>query len=295
MNRQCCLIKDLLPLYVEEMTSPESAALIREHLASCPDCAAEARALQSGAPETVPSADEAAPLRRVKQDLKKRRRAAAVLAAALAFVAVCTVFSYLTRPNYVPFEDSGAKVAAVQNGPLSVSFSDKVTACRINTFSEPDDEGTRVIEIEAWSSAWDKILGKKTQTVVLTDRWEGAALRVVYCDCAKQGELMTLYGEPYDGGAVSLPRLVLGSYFLLAAGVAVAAGILRLALRRKEKAARITEYVLFAPVSYLAAHLILGAPFVTFAAAHEFVMLLIAAVGIYAALSAGVDLIRMRK
>lgn len=34
----CNIIKDLLPLYVDECCSGESAELVREHLAQCPDC-----------------------------------------------------------------------------------------------------------------------------------------------------------------------------------------------------------------------------------------------------------------
>ena len=34
----CNIIKDLLPLYVDECCSGESAELVREHLVKCPDC-----------------------------------------------------------------------------------------------------------------------------------------------------------------------------------------------------------------------------------------------------------------
>ena len=34
----CAVIKDLLPSYAEDMTSPETCELVREHLQECPDC-----------------------------------------------------------------------------------------------------------------------------------------------------------------------------------------------------------------------------------------------------------------
>lgn len=34
----CAVIKDLLPSYAEDLTSPETSGLVREHLEECPDC-----------------------------------------------------------------------------------------------------------------------------------------------------------------------------------------------------------------------------------------------------------------
>ena len=293
MKTECCLVKDLLPLYSENMVSDETAALVAEHLNECADCAAEAQRLRTPTEENAPepASDEAAPLRRVKKELKKRKIAAALLAAAIVFVAMFTIFSYLTRPNYVPYEESGVKVSVSEDGAMSVSFSEEATSCRIDTFRDPDD-GTPAIEIEAWSSVWDRILGKKAGTVLLPAPENGEIARVLYCDCAKQGDLIPIFGGEWkNGGAVVLPRLFLGPFFLIALALAAAAGLARFLLRKKGKAARIAEYVLFAPLSYLAAHLILGAPFVTYAAGREFVMICIAAAGVYLALAAG----RMRK
>ena len=36
----CAVIKDLLPSYTEDLTSPETGALVRKHLEECPDCKA---------------------------------------------------------------------------------------------------------------------------------------------------------------------------------------------------------------------------------------------------------------
>ena len=286
MNSQCSLIKDLLPLYVEDMTSPESAELIKAHLATCPECAAEEKALRSGAPEAAQSADETAPLRRVKKNLKKRKAAVALLAAAAAFLAVFAAFSHLTKPRYVPFENSDAAVHIAANGVMSVSFSEAVTSCRVVPVQIPDAPGAYEIEIEAWSSGWDKILGKKAGTVVLPESpAKEQPQRVYYCDMAKQGDLLCLYGEPLDDGGIVLPRLFLGPYFFAALALAAAAGLLRVLLRRNEKAATALEYILFAPLSYLAAHLVLLQGFVSYSATRDFVMLCAAAAGVYGILA----------
>ncbi|MBQ6019966.1 MAG: zf-HC2 domain-containing protein [Clostridia bacterium] len=295
MKTECCLVKDLLPLYAENMVSDETAALVAEHLNECADCAARAERLRQPAaeiPAPEATADEAAPLRRVKKNLKKRKAAVALLAAAAAFLAVFAVFSHLTRPNYVPFENSGAAVHIAANGVMSVSFSEAVTSCRVVPVQIPDAPEAYEIEIEAWSSGWDKILGKKAGTVVLPESpAKEQPQRVYYCDMAKQGDLLCLYGEPRDDGGIVLPRLFLGAYFFAALALAAAAGLLRVLLRRNEKAATALEYILFAPLSYLAAHLVLLQGFVSYSAARDFVMLCAAAAGVYGIL-AGVRMLR---
>ena len=35
----CGVVRDLLPSYVEGLTSPESNAAVERHLSECPDCA----------------------------------------------------------------------------------------------------------------------------------------------------------------------------------------------------------------------------------------------------------------
>lgn len=47
MKTDCCIIRDILPLYVENMVSDETAALIKEHISECDECRKEAEYLSS--------------------------------------------------------------------------------------------------------------------------------------------------------------------------------------------------------------------------------------------------------
>lgn len=55
MKNECSIIKDLLPLYVEDMVSTETAEYVGEHVKGCPACQAELAALKEGA---EPAAEE---------------------------------------------------------------------------------------------------------------------------------------------------------------------------------------------------------------------------------------------
>ena len=49
MKTECSVVKDLLPLYVEDMVSTETSQYINEHLKNCNECQAELANLREGA------------------------------------------------------------------------------------------------------------------------------------------------------------------------------------------------------------------------------------------------------
>lgn len=63
MKTECSIVIDLLPLYVEDMVSPETAQYISEHLGECPECHAELAKLKGDTTltaiegKTAPKAD----------------------------------------------------------------------------------------------------------------------------------------------------------------------------------------------------------------------------------------------
>ena len=40
MKRECSIVRDVLPLYFENMVSEDTAVFVKEHLENCSDCAA---------------------------------------------------------------------------------------------------------------------------------------------------------------------------------------------------------------------------------------------------------------
>ena len=49
MKNECSIVRDILPLYIENMVSEETAVFIKEHLETCPACTAEFEAMKTGA------------------------------------------------------------------------------------------------------------------------------------------------------------------------------------------------------------------------------------------------------
>lgn len=83
----CGVVRDLLPSYVEGLTSPESNTAVERHLSGCPDCA-QLRTALAGAPKQAAPEDakEVDYLKKVKRR-GWRRVAAAVAVTVLLFTA----------------------------------------------------------------------------------------------------------------------------------------------------------------------------------------------------------------
>ena len=48
MKNECSIVRDILPLYLENMVSDETGAFVKEHLKVCPECTAEFETLKAG-------------------------------------------------------------------------------------------------------------------------------------------------------------------------------------------------------------------------------------------------------
>lgn len=82
VNLPCAIVEDLLPLYLDDLSSPETRACVEAHLAVCPVCAAKRDAMAAPEPER-PEIREVDYLKKVRSR-QRRRITAAVLFTILA-------------------------------------------------------------------------------------------------------------------------------------------------------------------------------------------------------------------
>ncbi len=101
MKKECPIVRDLLPLYLENMVSEETAAFIRAHLEQCKDCAAEREAMETGSEPEENGAGcaesrekEGAALVAIKRKLRRKTAVAMGITAAclLAVVVLLQIF-----------------------------------------------------------------------------------------------------------------------------------------------------------------------------------------------------------
>ncbi len=93
MKNACKIIQDLLPLYLENMVSEETAAFIKEHLDSCPQCSAELESMRLGkemeqeVKQTEPITEDAI-VKAMKSIRKKFRKKAYCIAGIIVAVLI---------------------------------------------------------------------------------------------------------------------------------------------------------------------------------------------------------------
>ncbi len=134
MKKECSIVRDVLPLYLENMVSEGTKIFVEEHLENCSDCVAEFEGLQSGVQidveETPQREHDADVIATVKRKIAKR------IFKALAVV--CLVFAVL--------------LCAVL---LYTGISYPVTKDNISLSTKADSEYTYIIlETEAGKSLW---------------------------------------------------------------------------------------------------------------------------------------------
>ncbi len=142
MNVSCAIIRDLLPLYAEDVVSPETRALVEDHVCTCEACQGELAALKApteeapGAPMETPEA-----LLRIRKMIRRRRiwiLIAAVLVAASVFLGIAV---YLNGSIWLTAEQVGATAVEQGDGSIQIRYSTNCTENRLSTFSENGDCG----------------------------------------------------------------------------------------------------------------------------------------------------------
>ena len=289
MNLPCGVIRDLLPLYAEELASEETKALVREHLDGCPDCRNQLEGLLQPRPAEP---DGTAALRAVKKGIRRRRLLAALLAALLVFLPLLAAFAYATDKQPVPYEEGLIAVESEENSVLTLSVDGRVSGVE-STLIEDPDSGEKTLLLQAWTDRRGGFGGLVPERGSYTV--DPVPDRVMYGYGFRNDEQKLLYGEPMNGGILLLPRLVLAYYVLLALGAAAVFGLLWLLLRKK-KAAGPLRALFFAALSYPAGHLLIkGLQFRSFFVPRDLAFILAAAAAVWGLLMLGWTILQRKR
>ena len=90
MKNECNIVRDLLPLCIEDMASPDSAVFVGKHLETCEDCRREMSRLQTPDLPEQPAPDpaEAEALLALQEKIKRRNRLLATVTTIVTAVVV---------------------------------------------------------------------------------------------------------------------------------------------------------------------------------------------------------------
>ena len=106
MKTECSVVRDLLPLYMEDMVNPETAEYVKSHLAECAECQAELENLKEGegltAIEKKPTV-EAAEAKPFKTIMKRMNRQFYSIAYAALIFLIFLGFGWTAGDNLIFF------------------------------------------------------------------------------------------------------------------------------------------------------------------------------------------------
>ena len=149
MNNECSIVKDLLPLYAEDMTSEDTAEFVKTHLEGCESCRNEYAKIKEPPAAQAETAAEAAPLKAVKKKLTSKKiliAACAVLATVLLVFAGIMLFD--SRPVTTVYHDGSEstiytddQIAAAADA-VEASFK-TMDGCKLYSLTYAGDERSR--------------------------------------------------------------------------------------------------------------------------------------------------------
>ena len=296
MSNKCNVIKDILPLYAEDMVSTDTREFVSEHLEHCTECHAEFERMRNST-KFIPDIDtNIVPLKRIKKDLFIRRLQTIFFTAILACAIVMIAFGVLTAPRFFPYSDDLFYVVESPNGNIIVTFDDKVTGYSC-TKEFHDETGTEVYRVNAWTTTWDLYLSNRgNQNVVIPSK--GAAKIQIFFTQNNGSEDVLIYGPDDNAhqGIITLPRQILLPYFTLALFALVILAVLRFLLNNKPEIIVWIDRAIFFPISYMAAQLCTkGVNFTTYSSQRDFCIIALAAILFYLAMLTGKSLFQAKK
>lgn len=294
MKVTCNVIKDVLPLYLEKMLSDDSCIMVEEHIEQCQECMNYLNEMRNF--NEMPVDRNTSPLLKIKSTLRKKKIQTAIFSMMFSILLFVITIAFLTAPEYMPYSERSVIINELGNGSVLAQFEDTVYGYDIYRYPKDDNTGY-VYHITTWNSVWNRNIKKSnTNNTILNPNGENVFS--VYYYQIDGSEDILMYGKDINpnGGIITLPRLFLSYYALIAIVFAATCGLIMLILYRNKKVLNFTMKVFFLPVSYLLGHLIIkGFTTSSYTATRDFYAILLVMIPLYIAFLMAVNLIRQNK
>lgn len=113
----CDIIKDILPLYVDDVVSMDTRTMVEEHLAECENCKKEAEAMSKAIKiplhKTVEK-EQAEVLKNLKKTFKNKKIRISIISVLATAGVIAGAYSALVLPKiYIPYEEKDFSIEIV--------------------------------------------------------------------------------------------------------------------------------------------------------------------------------------
>ena len=305
MRNECNIIRDLLPLYAENMVSSDTSDFVEEHLKGCEACRKEYEGIKE--PQPAQEISDTAPLLKLSRKMKVKRIQTIALTAVFVVALLVSVFAVLDAPIYFPYSERIVTLEQLGGKGMLLTFDEEVTDFGYTVYEDPDGGNFYYCDIEAWTSLWDKWFsqgkGKLSATVTTGD-----AKPIIAAYVPNDGSENVCIAK-YDPNAenpidknveyenmITLPRLSPGYYLILAIAALVILGIVWFFTRRKAELCIWVERVGLYPVSYIISHCIVsGINWASYSLPRDFSLIILISILLYSGLLLAHNIWRLKK
>lgn len=255
----CEVIKDLLPLYVEDLASSSTRMIVEEHLATCKECQKEKVSLCTEMP--MPQNTDTKAMKNIKTKLF-RKKIATICVSVLTMILVFVLIALnVNAPIVLPYEKVEKSVSVIKNESGELAFDIKDPALEVDIEYMMGEDGVYTADISCYTTKWKQKFEKTSggNRVVSLDGKQPIQ-RISYYPTVS-GENTCLYEEETIGntssGYVTLPRLVLHSYMFFSVLLSLVGVIVCVSLRKRNNAIYTALKVTLVPVMYFLSSLVI--------------------------------------
>ena len=125
MGISCDIIRDLLPLYVEDIASRDSRRLVDNHLNGCEECKKELELLKK--PQRVPVETDVTSLKRVEESIQRRKFITVMAVLMTAIALIVTGVNWLMTPYTLTATEAIEDVWVTEDGALVIDYARGIT------------------------------------------------------------------------------------------------------------------------------------------------------------------------
>lgn len=256
----CEVIKDLLPLYVEDLASSPTRMLVEEHLAVCKECQKEKVSLSREMP--MPQHTDTKAIKNIKIKLFKKKVSTicvSVLTTLLIFVLIAL---NVNAPIVLPYEKVKASVLVIKNEFGELAFDIKDPTIEVDVEYSIGEDGVYTAEVSCYTTKWKQKFEKASnRNRVVTLAGESTIQRISYYP-TENVENICLYEDAEtignsSSGYVTLPRLVLNYYMLFSILLSFVGVIVCVCLRKKKNCIYTALKITLVPVTYFLSSLVI--------------------------------------
>lgn len=305
MRKECNIIRDLLPLYAENMVSSDTSDFVEEHLKGCEACRKEYERTKE--PQPAQEISDAAPLLKLSRKMKVKKIQTIALTTVFVIALFVSAFAVLDAPIYLPYSESIVTLEQLGDKGMLLTFDEEVTDFDYTVHEAPDGGNLCYCDIQAWTSLWDKWFsqGKKKLSATVTTKNTKPMIVVYVPNDGSENVCIAKYDPNAENridknveyeNVTTLPRLSLGYYFILAAAALVILGIAWFLTRKRAELCIWVERIGLYPVSYMISHCIVsGINWTSYSLPRDFAFIILLSILLYGILLLSYNIWRLKK